>query len=335
VKSNQRSLKGISVLRKSIQTDSDQLTKVWQTVMARRIKEVISKIFMYVVAISLSFVFIFPMIYMFSKSLMQSSDVADATVQWIPKMLSFNNYSYAFENLEYWNAFTNSSIIALGGALAQVLVCAIVGYGFARYRFPGYGVCLALVLFTFLVPPQTITVPLYLMMSDIPLFNWRWIDTYYPFIVPGLFGHGLKGSLFVLIFVQFFRRLPAQLEEASRIDGAGAFRTYWTIMLPLARPAMLVVFLFSVVWHWNDVFQPYLYLMTPDHFNLSQNLGILNGDGEKELASSYTGAIGAPPTNENRIMAAAMLTILPIFILYLFTQRYFVESVERTGIAGE
>ena len=220
-------------------------------------------------------------------------------------------------------------------ALIQIFSCAIVGYGFARYRFPGHTLCLALVLFTFLVPPQTIVVPLYMFFS-----NFEWINTYFPFIVPPLFGHGLRGALFVLIFMQFFRGLPHQLEESARIDGAGAFRTFWTIMLPLARSAMLVVFLFSLVWHWNDTFQPGLYLTLNEHFNLTQMLAVMNGQGEAAKAAGTGGTAMASvladvPTFMNRVMAGALLTILPMLILYMFTQRYFVESLERTGIAGD
>jgi len=288
----------------------------------------------YVILISISFVFIYPMLYLMSKSMMQSYDLADATVQWIPKGLSFANYDFAYENLIYVKSFFNSIMTSLTPALIQIISCAIVGYGFARYSFPGRGIWLALVVFTFLVPPQTLVVPLYIFFSEL-----GWINTFLPFMVPAAFGHGLRGALFVLIFIQFFRGLPFQLEEAARIDGASAFRTFWSIMFPLARPAMLVVFLFSLVWHWNDVFQPSLYVFQNAQFNLTQMLTILNGQGEAELslgaAAGSTGALVTIPTFANRIMAGALLTILPMLILYLFTQRYFVESAERAGIAGE
>jgi multiple sugar transport system permease protein len=297
--------------------------------LVKRVRDRIMLVAMYVFAVSLSFVFIYPMLYMTSQSMMTAADLSDATVRWIPKGISFENYTYAFNEMKYVRSFFNSVIISVGGAFVQIISCAVVGYGFARYRFPGYKLWLALVLFTFLVPPQTFIVPLFLFFSDL-----NWIDTYLPFIVPGLFGHGLKGALFVLIFMQFFRKLPGQLEEAARIDGAGAYRTFAYIMYPLARPAILVVFLFSIVWHWNDIFEPNLYLMSPDTYNITQYVSMLNGEGERELTESEI-LIGAPPTNMNRVMAGAVLTILPLLILYLFTQRYFVEGVERTGIAGD
>lgn len=312
-----------------------QNVKPWQTSTARHTREIIAKIFLYVVVCSMSFVFVYPLLYLISQSMMQFADVSDSTVQWVPKELSFSNYGFAYTEIKYWKGFTNSVIISFGSALIQIFSCSLVGYGFARYRFPGYSLWLALVLFTFLVPPQTIVVPLFTFFSGL-----GWINTHLPFVIPSITGHGLKGSLFVLIFIQFYRRLPNVLEEAARIDGAGAFRTYWTIMFPLARPAMLVVFLFSVVWHWNDTFEPNLYLFTPEFYNLTQNLSIFNGQGAAEFNAatstlSKEQAIGVAPTITNRVMAGAMLTILPMLLLYLFTQRYFVESVERTGIAGE
>jgi multiple sugar transport system permease protein len=298
-------------------------------------KNIVGNIFYYLVLFSLSFVFLYPLLYMISQSLMRVQDVADATVQWIPKTFSFNNYVIAFGEIHYWQGFINSVIISFGSAALQILSCSLIGYGFARYRFPGQTFWLALVVFTFLVPPQTIVVPLYIFFSDL-----GWINTHLPFVFPALFGHGLKGALFVLIFIQFYRRLPAVLEEAARIDGAGAFRTYWMIMFPLAKPAMLVVFLFSVVWHWNDLFEPNTYLMVPDYFNLAQNMSIFNGNANanvNQMAQSVSAsdALGMAPTLQNQVMAAVLMTIAPILILYLFIQRHFVESVERAGIAGE
>lgn len=299
----------------------------------KRSLQVLNIAFYYLVILSLTFVFLYPLLYMVSKSMMQVTDVADATVQWLPKKISFGNYFLAWDSLKFWAGFANSTIISFGSAVLQILNCSLIGYGFARYRFPGYAVCFVLLLFTFLVPPQTIVVPLYLFFSDL-----GWINTHLPFVVPSMFGHGLKGALFVLIFIQFYRGMPKVLEEAARIDGAGAFRTYWKIMFPIAKPAMLIVFLFSVVWHWNDSFEPNTYLTTPDFYNLSQRLAMFygsNNQAAETMSQMTSGSIGMAPTGLNQVMAACILTILPILILYLFVQRHFVESVERSGIAGE
>lgn len=300
----------------------------------RRFRTGAAVTFHYVMLCSLSFVFIYPILYMFSKSLMQSIDLTDASVQWIPKDLSFVNYKSAFQELHYIRSLIFTIQTSLIPAMIQIFTCAVAGYGFARYRFPGYTLLLGMVLFTFLVPPQTISVPLFMFFSDL-----HWLNTNWPFIVPPLFGHGLRGALFVLIFMQFFRGLPSQLEEAAKIDGASAFRTFWSIMLPLARSAMLVVFLFSLVWHWNDLFQPSLFTTLSDKFNLTQYMAVIDGKGVQELQQGLGGAtsgqVGLAPTFLNRIMAGALMTILPMLLLYLFTQKYFVEGIERAGIAGE
>ncbi|MGO4539505.1 carbohydrate ABC transporter permease [Paenibacillus sp. 2TAB19] len=306
---------------------------VWKVTWVKRGRGIIGTVFYYMVILSLAFVFIYPLLYMVSKSLMRPEDVADATIQWIPRQFSLQNYDIALEAINFWPGLLNSIIISFGSAILQVLSCSLIGYGFARYRFPGQALFLALVVFTFLVPPQTFVVPLFKLFLDM-----GWVNTHLPFIVPAILGHGLKGSLFVLIFIQFYSRLPHVLEEAARIDGAGAFRTYWTIMFPLAKPAMLVVFLFSVVWHWNDLFEPNLYLLVPEYFNLAQNMAFFNGNANLNLqqaTTSVSSTIGLAPTLQNQIMAGVMLTILPVLLLYMFTQRYFVESVERAGIAGE
>jgi multiple sugar transport system permease protein len=301
----------------------------------KSIRFILGTFFYYLILLCLSFVFLYPLIYMFSKSMMRIQDVSDATVVWIPKKLDFSNFVEGFKAIQFWKGFTNSMINSFGSAIIQIMSCSFIGYGFARYRFPGYVVWTALLVFTFLVPPQTIVVPLFMFFSDL-----GWINTHYPFIVPAVFGHGLRGALFVLIFIQFYRKLPHVFEEAARIDGAGPFRTYWQIMFPLAKPAMLVVFLFSAVWHWNDTFEPNLYLLVPEYFNLSQLMAIFNGNASANVMQvsqqlSAADAIGLAPTLINQIMAAVILSISPIIILYLFTQKYFTESVERSGIAGE
>lgn len=326
----------LPITKKIQQLTQSQTVEEKRLLVIRKLKNYLNNTFYYLLLLSLSFVFIYPLLYMISQSFMRPQDVADATVQWIPKMLTFENYVEAYKALKYWHGFLNSVWISLGSGILQIFSCALIGYGFARYKFPGKGILMGLLVFTFLVPPQTIVVPLYIFYSDL-----GWINTIYPFLFPSLTGFGLKGALYVLIFIQFFRGLPQILEEAARIDGAGAFRTYWQIMFPLAQPAIIVVFLLSVVWHWNDIFQPNLYLMLPEFYNLAQNLSVFNGtanaDGLNQLQNmiSSSDAIGLAPTRLNQVLAGVILTILPILILYLFLQRSFIASVDKTGISGE
>jgi len=305
---------------------------LWNTSRSRKARNVLGHVLHYVVVLSLSFVFLYPLLYIVSQSLMQPVDLSDASVVWIPKTFSFSNFAVANEIMNFWNSFRNSVILSLGGGLLQVIGCAIAGYGFARYRVPGYHLWMVILLCTFLVPPQTMVVPLYLQFTQM-----GWTETYLPILVPAIFGHGLRGALFVLVFIQFFKGMPQQLEEAARIDGAGAYRTFYSIIMPLARPAILVVFLFSFVWHWNDLFETNLYILHNEYETLSQTLVSMNPSDINKFDEGIRvgGSLGGVPPIGPGLMAGALLTILPILLLYLFAQRYFVESIERTGITGE
>jgi len=282
----------------------------------------IFKTLVYAVLSSVGFAFLMPVLYMIVTSVMTIEDYIDPGVNWIPRRLVWDNLVLAWKGLHFVTAAKYSTIIAVLAGFGQVVSCALVGYGFARIKFWGRSLLFMLVLFTFIVPPQTIIVPLFILYKKL-----GWIDTYYPFIVPSFFAQGLRGSLFVLIFRQFFSRLPWELEDAARIDGCGELKTFWRIMLPLGKPALVVVFLFSLVWHWNDFYEPMMYLMKSYKFTLPLRLSIL-WSSLNELTGGQAGEIW----NEPLIMAACFLIVLPPLILYIFTQRHFVESIERTGL---
>ncbi|MDI7248200.1 MAG: carbohydrate ABC transporter permease [Bacillota bacterium] len=291
-------------------------------VWARRLQNLFFRALLYLVLTGIAFTFLLPIIYMASTGLKTVEDYIDPGVRWVPTALNYNNFVVAYQGLAYLATLRNSSLVAVASSLGQIISCSMIGYAFARIRFPGREILFMLVLFTFIVPPQTIVVPLFILYRRL-----GWIDTYWPFIVPGFLGHGLRGALFILIFRQFFRRLPWELEDAARIDGCNEFQTYLRIMLPLARPAILVTFLFSLVWHWNDFYEPMMYLMKLEKFTMPLRLRML----QTGLMQIYGGQ-GANLMNEPLVMAAALLVIAPPLVLYVFTQRYFVESIERTGL---
>lgn len=276
----------------------------------------------YLMLINIAFAFLLPVIYMGSTSLKTIQDFVDPGVYWIPRQAYWENLTLAFEGMRYTIALKNSMTIVFFGAIGQIVSCGLAGYGFARFQFPGRDLLFLFVLFTFIVPPQTIIVPLFILYRKL-----GWIDTFLPFTVPAFFAHGLRGSLFILIFRQFFKRQPYELEEAARVDGCGPFRTFGQIMLPLARPALLVTFLFSLVWHWNDFYEPMMYLMKPQNFTVPLRLSILQAS-----LNEITGGQANELFNEPLIMAACFLVVIPPLILYVFTQRFFVESIERTGL---
>ncbi|HHW09445.1 MAG TPA: carbohydrate ABC transporter permease [Firmicutes bacterium] len=293
----------------------------WFLIYRRKSENIFVRLLMYTMLINIAYIFLYPVFYMISTSMMTIDDFVDPAVYWIPRTVNWANFTMSLEAMRYWYSLGNSTYIALLSAVGQLVSCAMAGYGFGRIKFPGREFLFMLVIFTFIVPPQTIIVPLFILYK-----NLGWIDTYNPFVVPSFFAHGLRGSLFILIFRQFFRRQPWELEDAARVDGCGALRTFATIFLPLAKPALLVVFLFSVVWHWNDFYEPTMYLMKPDKYTVPLRLSILSTSLQEVMGGSNEFY------NEPLVMAACFLVVLPPLLLYIFAQRHFTESVERTGL---
>lgn len=284
---------------------------------------------------SLGFIFLYPVIYMVSTSLMAPEDLVSPYVFFIPHHLFLDNYRYAYLGLGFLDAIKYSAILAVSASILQVGSTAIVGYGFARYRSKLTNVLFGLVIFTLIVPPQTIIVPLYFQFSQ-----YGWIGTFRSMLVPAALGHGIRGALFVIVFRQFFATLPWELEDAARIDGAGDLRIFTRVMLPLAKSAIVIVLLFSFVWHWNDHYMSSVFL-DAQHAPISTRLSV------------FWAALYSPPPEQNLLaqemriynvvnpwransegiaMAASLMVIAVPLIVFVVMQRYFTESVDRTGL---
>jgi multiple sugar transport system permease protein len=284
------------------------------------------KLVIYAILTSVAVIYLQPVFYMISTSLKSNADLFDPTVNFFPKALYWENYKMALRGLHYVQALWQTSLVAILASVFQVFSCALTGYAFARLRIPGKKFWYFIVLLTFLVPIQTLVIPVFVVFSKL-----GWLNSPLPFLVPALLGQGLKGALFIMIFRQFFSTLPKELEESAKMDGSNSFRTFIKIMLPLSKSAMLVVFLFSFVWHWNDFFEPSMYLhsgkfimMANQMAQMPSNLAVISGN-----------AMVVPKLFETTMMAGAFLVILPPLVLYAFAQRYFVEGIERTGMVGE
>jgi len=283
------------------------------------------KIAVYLMLVIFGFVYIFPLLFMISQSFKSLDDLLDPTVGWIPRAPEWSNYVQAWHVLDYMRSLGASLLNSLLPALAQTFSCAIVGYGFAKYRFPGRSILFGLMLLTFVVPKQIVMIPTFLLFKQ-----YHMLETPLPFIVPSLFAQGIRGALFILIFVQFFRTVPAALDEAAAIDGAGTLQILTRIILPVSVPAIVVVFLFSMVWHWNETYLASLYLgnaMT----TLPQKLKTFN-DAFKAL---YASGARVSDVNEAVRMAATLLIVLPLLVLYLFAQKHLTQAVDKTGLTGE
>lgn len=308
----------------------------WHSRRSQRVKKLLmgqhvndgllAKSIIYFVLAVIAFLYLQPLFYMMSTMVKSVSDLIDPVVQWIPQQLHGKNLIDAWHGLNYPEAFANTFTIALVCSLLQVVSCAITGYALARLQFPGRTLAFVLILITFLVPPQITIIPMYTIYGKLGLLN-----TPFVFIIPALFSQGLRGALFIIIFRQFFLTQPKALEEAAQIDGATVMRLFFRIMLPLARPAIIVVFLFSFIWYWNMYYEPSMFL-TKDFQPLSIKLNMLQEELMGNRLVDYTATVGKDPISEGPKMAAAFLIILPPLIVYILTQRWFTEGIERTGM---
>lgn len=280
------------------------------------------RLFVYLLLIDTAYIYLNPIFYMISTMVKNAADLVDPAVTWVPHAVFTGTLVDAWEKLHYPSWFSISLTLSLSVAVLQTVSCAVAGYAFARLAFPFKNFWFVCLLLTLVVPPQVTILPNLLVARELDILR-----TYIPIIVPALFGHGLKGALFVIIYRQFFSTQPKELEEAARIDGAGVIRVFARVMLPLAKPAILVVFLFSFVWTWNDFYTPSMYLIGAKDVPLSMGLAQISAALATQAAES-----GPSIFDEPLKMAGSFLIIFPPLLLYLFTQRWFVESVERTGL---
>lgn len=300
------------------------------------VKLILVKIIMYVLIIGMAFVFLYPFLYMLSTSLMTNSDLSSTSVNWIPTELKFENYSIALQLIKNIVYARNSLIVTVVATLGHILSCSFIGYGFARYNFPGKKFLFACVILAFIVPTQTIIIPLYLTYS-----NMQWLNTYLPLLVPTFLGFGLRGALFIFLFRQFFLTVPKSLEEAARIDGCGFLATYWRIVFPLAKATIVVAMVLSVVWHWNDFYESSIYVSNPGLAFLPPRLNSIISaasglpDEQQEMLRMLGLSDGEDTLNNAVVMAGAVVISAPVLIFFAIAQRQFMQGIERSGITGE
>lgn len=312
--------------------DEVQKDKIKRFLMGSKEKEGFIKQFVvYALLICIGFIYLYPILYMLSSSLMTLDDLLDSSINWIPSSLNFANYAQAGASMDFWRTFGLSIIVAGVPTLLNVLSCSVVGYGLARFEFPGKKLIMGIIIFSFILPSQVTMIPTYVLYSNIKI-----LGTLGAFVFPSLLAQGINSSIFILIFYQFFKQVPKVLIEAAQIDGAGYFKSFVRISLPSAAPAILTVFLFSFVWYWNESYLTQMYVS-----------GVMQESGWTTLvvqlqkfASNFsqyaqTAQSGATTLNESISMAGTMLSILPVLLLYFVLQRYFVESIDRVGITGE
>ena len=285
----------------------------------------------YALLIAIGFVYLYPVFYMFSTSFMDTSDLLDASVKWIPSKLYLNNYKDAASSMDFWKSLLKGLAIAGLPTILSVGTCMIVGYGFASFEFRGKKLMMALLVFSYILPSQVTMIPTYVLYSNMKLTGTIWA-----FAIPALFANGLNAPIFILIFYQFFKQVPKVLIEAAQIDGAGYWRSFFRIAIPSAGPAILTVFLFCFVWYWNESYLTELYVKGIAKSNpFWNNLVIQLKDFDSSFASKMSSGETSVSLSESVRMAATSLSILPLLLMYFFLQKYFVKSIDRAGITGE
>jgi multiple sugar transport system permease protein len=268
----------------------------------------------------IAFLFLVPLFWMLSTSLKAPSDLIG--VNWIPTRLAWENYTDAF-SFGDWSRWTmNSVIITLVNVVGMVISTAMVAYAFARLRWPGRDILFSVVLATMMLPDIVTLIPRFILFAKLPAFGFQgsntWVNTFLPLTVPAFFAHS---AFNIFLLRQFMRGIPNELAEAAKIDGASEFRIWWDIMLPLTKPALATIAIFTFQGAWQDFNGPLLYLQSEKLYTLQIALR------QFEFAAG-----GAPAWNW--LMAASLIVMLPVLIVFVAFQQYFIEGISITGMGG-
>lgn len=311
--------------------------------------------------LGLAFIIVFPIYEQLSYSIRHPIDLSNKLIKWIPEHLSLFNYKLSIILLDYWKGLWCNLKVSAISTLCQLFATSLAGYAFSRLKFKGSNLMFWLVMLTLIVPPQAISLARAFYLIDFDIFAFGDNPGLFEsllghslkltgegkdivFYITSLTGQGIRAALFIFLFKQFFRGIPIELEESAQIDGAGVFRTFWSVMLPNARGVITTVALFAFVWQWNDVYYTGMYeisgstfpMLTRKLITLSERIsgiilqpqyvGFLEEVGEGIAKNTYF---------INTILnTSALLMMGPLLIGYLFVQRLFIEGVERSGIVG-
>ena len=329
----------------------DLRNPVKKAVRTQKIADKLSSFFRAIILIGLSFVIIFPIFQQISLAFRHPADIQNKLVIWIPETWSVLNFQIALKILDYFNSLFNNIRVSLIVMVGQVFCSVLAGYALARLKFKGSNVIFLLLLATFIIPPQAVSVSRMLYFADFDIFGiisalnggkgLVLSGSRYILYIMSFTGQGINNAIFIFLFRQFFRGVPIELEESAEIDGAGVFRTFWSIMLPNARGVMITVMLFSFVWQWNDVYYTSLLELSTNNFPLLTMKLLNTAERLPNFMKIYKlDQLVDPEIRGNSMFislianTAGFLMMLPLLVGYLFVQKLFVEGIERTGIVG-
>ena len=274
-------------------------------------KALFFRLLWYIIMILVSLVFCFPVLYLIFTGFKTPQETVAFPPTLIPKKWTLSAYEEGLSSGIFSKYLLNSIFVSGMVVIGTVSSAALVGFGFARLRSRMKNFLFMLVLATMMIPSSVTLIPVYSIYSKI-----GWIDTYLPLIVPAFTG---GGAFSIFLIKQFFEAIPNELVESSKIDGAGWFTIFWKMFLPISKPVLLVVIIFAFVNSWNDFFAPLIFLINPEKFTVAIGLNTFR--------NSYGAAMDIAP-----LMAMATLSVLPILLLFVFAQKYFVQGITTTGL---
>ena len=267
-----------------------------------------------VVLLALTAIVLYPLIWLLLSTFKPNSEFG-SNPGLIPQAPTLDNYVKVMEGIAgvpMWRFFVNSLIIAVGSVVGTVLSSVLAAYAFARVQFKGLGILFAAMIGTLLLPFHVVIIPQYILFNNLGM-----VDTFWPLLLPKFLA---TEAFFVFLLVQFIRQMPRDMDEAARIDGAGHVRIFWSIIVPLIRPALITCSIFAFIWAWNDFLGPLLYLTSPDNYPLPIALRLYNDQ-------SSTSDFGATVT-------ASFIALLPVLLFFLAFQRFLVDGVATQGLKG-
>lgn len=305
-------------------------------IMTNSIKDFLMGLFRFVIIAGVCYVILAPVFGIVANSFFSNKDAYNPMVYLFPQEPTLERYKMAIQILDYVPTLMNSLVYTLALMLVQIFICSMVGYGFARFDFPGKKLLFGCVVIMIVIPTHTIMLPLYMtfkMFDPLGLCTLifgqplSFMGTPIPMYIMTAFGCGLRSGLYIYIFNQFFRGLPKEIEEAALVDGAGIWYTYFNIMLRNAMPSVITVAVFSMVWQYNDTFFAKLFLIPQD-----QAIGIRISSLVANIANQYQ--IMDKTIQNLYLDAGIVLMMVPVVLIYIFLQKHFIEGVERSGIVG-
>ena len=293
------------------------------------------KIAVYVLLIAIAYVFLYPLFRMISMTFMSTIDIINPEIDWIPINPTGLNLVVAWTVLSMPWTLLNSMWFSGVLALAQTFISALTGYAFARYEFKFKNFWFLMVLMSFVIPIPVVLIPRWMMFITAQnITGFKLIGTIFPQLMLAIAGQGIYSAILILIFYNFFKMIPIVLDEAAKIDGASNWQVFYHIILKMSLPTIVTVFLFAFVWNYNETYVTGTFVRTAMQL-MPLQLGLFDSIFERMSAPIQGAPGGQFRLNESYKMAATLITMAPMMIMYLFVQKQFVEGIEKTGITGE